>query len=870
MNTLLKHLFAAMVVIALSNDIASAQSPQQINYQAVARNGSGQLITSQNIAVQFSVRDASASGNVLYKETHTVSTNQFGLFTAKIGSGTVISGAFNSVAWGAGSKFLQVEIDVAGGSNFIDLGTAELISVPYALYAEKAGNAPAQNLSVNGATLSISGGNSITLPNNGGPAGPTGAKGDTGAKGATGATGDTGAKGTTGSTGITGATGTPGAANAWGLTGNTGTNGTTNFLGTIDNQPLAIKVNNVRAGFIGSGANENLILGLGAGSIVPSNSFSNTLIGENSGNVITGSSNTALGSNTLYSITSGIRNIAIGSSSLFSSTTGSENIAIGTSALSVTTIKSRNIAIGSRAMMNANGNTMETIAIGDSALMLNQGSGNIAIGSKALSANNSGFNNTALGYQALRDNTSGNGNTALGNGALLENQTGVSNTAIGSGSMYASNSGSDNVAIGRNSQFFNSSGIKNIAVGNRVLSSLSSGNRNIAIGDSAMAQLNQTGNGNNTAIGTSTMSKSTNAFANTVVGSRTLFNNTTGSNNTASGVDVLFSNTTGSFNTASGILAMFSNTTGKNNTAFGSEAMFSNTTGYSNVAIGVSALYSNTTVSNQIAIGDSALRSNSTGIFNTAIGSKSMLANTSGRYNVAVGVKALFANVDGAFNVAIGSNALENVTLNSNTALGDLAGAEATANTSSCTFLGSSTSTSTDRVNVTMIGRLVINGQITANNQVAIGNTAITAIRAQVTGITAYSDARYKANVVEDIKGLDFITKLRPVSYNVRPTELHKIWGTPDSVLRKIDHSETEQIRYTGFIAQEVAQAAKESGFNFSGIDAPKNEQEAYALRYTDFIMPLVKAVQEQQKIINTQQNEIELLKRKLENIEVK
>ena len=104
-----------------------------------------------------------------------------------------------------------------------------------------------------------------------------------------------------------------------------------------------------------------------------------------------------------------------------------------------------------------------------------------------------------------------------------------------------------------------------------------------------------------------------------------------------------------------------------------------------------------------------------------------------------------------------------------------------------------------------------------------------------------------KTNVAENVPGLAFISKLRPVTFNQNPEVLHQIWGTPDSILIKIDHSGIKNKRFTGFIAQEVEQAAIDSGFDFPGIDIPSNSKEVYSLRYTDFIMPLVKAVQEQQ-----------------------
>ena len=151
-----------------------------------------------------------------------------------------------------------------------------------------------------------------------------------------------------------------------------------------------------------------------------------------------------------------------------------------------------------------------------------------------------------------------------------------------------------------------------------------------------------------------------------------------------------------------------------------------------------------------------------------------------------------------------------------------------------------------------------------------LGNTAIIEIRAQVTGITAYSDARFKKNIREDVKGLDFITRLKPVTYNEDPTLLHKIWGTPDSLVSKIDHSAIQQQRFIGFIAQDVQKAAKESGFDFPGIDIPRNEKEVYSLRYTDFMMPLIKSVQELQDMIYKQNKLIDDMKKEIEELKKK
>ena len=117
---------------------AYSQTPQALNYQAVARTNNGLIIPVQNIGVRFSILDGSTSGAVLYQETHQAQTNSYGLFTLSIGKGTPVTGTFVGINWASGTdKFLKVEIATAGGTNYQLQGTTQLLSVPYALYSEK-------------------------------------------------------------------------------------------------------------------------------------------------------------------------------------------------------------------------------------------------------------------------------------------------------------------------------------------------------------------------------------------------------------------------------------------------------------------------------------------------------------------------------------------------------------------------------------------------------------------------------------------------------------------------------------------------------------------------------------------------------------
>lgn len=123
------------LVTILISIVTFAQVPQGISYQAIALNSSGNPVVSSNVGIRLSVLDNSATGTVLYTETQTKTTNTQGLFNLVIGQGTPSTGTFSTINWGTNSKFLKVEMDVAGGTNYALVGTTQLLSVPYALAA---------------------------------------------------------------------------------------------------------------------------------------------------------------------------------------------------------------------------------------------------------------------------------------------------------------------------------------------------------------------------------------------------------------------------------------------------------------------------------------------------------------------------------------------------------------------------------------------------------------------------------------------------------------------------------------------------------------------------------------------------------------
>ncbi len=132
--------FAIAVLLILDTNYASAQAPQALNYQAVARDAGGTILSSQSASVRYTIHDVNASGTILYQETQSITTNQFGLFTASIGNGTVVTGNFSTIDWSLNAKYLQVELDL--GAGYADMGTSQLLSVPYALFAASGNQGP--------------------------------------------------------------------------------------------------------------------------------------------------------------------------------------------------------------------------------------------------------------------------------------------------------------------------------------------------------------------------------------------------------------------------------------------------------------------------------------------------------------------------------------------------------------------------------------------------------------------------------------------------------------------------------------------------------------------------------------------------------
>lgn len=296
----------------------------------------------------------------------------------------------------------------------------------------------------------------------------------------------------------------------------------------------------------------------------------------------------------------------------------------------------------------------------------------------------------------------------------------------------------------------------------------------------------------------------------------------------------------GSGNTAAGQAALPSNSPyAQYNTAVGFEALYSQSYANGNVnydagntAIGTYALWSNqpdggnngANGTENTAVGMHSLEYSTHGYGNAGVGVYSLYSNTVGAFNTAIGEYALYSNTMGGFNTAIGEDALlNNTTGNFNTAIGP--GADVASGNLS---------------NATAVGYLAI---ADASDEVRIGNDTVTQIGGAV-GWSGLSDVRAKKDIADLDLGLDFVMSLRPVSF-----QLIKGNGRTDM----------------GFIAQDI-EGLLGDGYNVLGIGGDKDR--TLSLRYTDFIAPVVNAIQEQQAEIVARDARIESLEARLAKVE--
>ena len=635
---------AAAILISIS---AIAQTPQAFKYQTVVRDAAGEIIQNQNVGFRFNIHDVNASGAVVYSETHTVMTNQFGLANLEIGTGVPVSGTFSAINWGTNSKYLEVELDPAGGNNFTSMGTTQLLSVPYSLYSENTANTddadadPAnelQNLSIAGNDLSISDGNTVTLPGSGINNKISDDDGNTWIDTETNSNNDSivfytmgmermvishngyidinGQLSATGFTGDgSGLTGVPGDdlgdhtatedldMNNYHITNVVSPNDANDAATKLyvdtqislngDNlgdhtatQNIALDSNWVS----NDGDNEGIYVdtdgNVGINTNVTNHSLSVEGDIQSTGQIIASYGST---NNAAYRFGVGIENTGLSSPSYNSVsviTSGSERMKITAAG---------NVGIGTSTpaeMLHVEG----TIRIADGT----QAAGRILTSDADGTATwtepgaPTADNDWEIAGDDMYSEVSGNvGIGTAAPGAKLEVAGRISQTATGNSTFIGEGAGenddlsnNENVFVGKGAGSTNTNGGQNTATGFESLQNNIDGDYNTAYGNKALKS-NTTADGN-TAVGYASLNKNTTGQGNTAMGISALNKNTSGTNNTASGTQALYNNLTGQSNSAAGYQAQYYNK-GDRNTAFGSQAMKYQEDGNNNTAVGYEA-----------------------------------------------------------------------------------------------------------------------------------------------------------------------------------------------------------------------------------------------------------------------------------------
>jgi hypothetical protein len=576
---------------------------QGINFQGVARSANGTIIAGSNVSLRLSIIAKNVDATPEYVETKTVMTNAQGIFSIVVGDGsnTTVVGNFKNIIWSENPKFLKVEMDPAGGTNYLNMGATQLQYVPYSFYSygvdasNVKGIVPVKAGGTGVATLEeLKTALNIVIP-------PS-------------------------------------------IDTNSLSNRINGKLSSIDTASLSNRINSKlsTSDFTSkdlADIRENIVIGPYA-LINNKTGYGNIALGKNSLNFLdSGSNNIAIGANTLTKMViggggQGSENLAIGSSALQFST-GNGNTAVGTQTLQNSTKAYWNVAVGQHVMRS-----------------LLTGSNNVGIGYAAMiNSSGSATNNTIIGYNAGQ-NILSNNNTAIGESSLKQNTTGSQNTSIGNRSLFNNILGNSNIAIGNYTLYNNKNGSNKIAIGNYALMN-DTLSENIAIG--AFAMNNNTSGNANTAIGSFSLLSNTTGYFNTSLGWSTLTANTTGTENTAIGQHSMAANSTGSNNTALGRVAAHWNMTGSRNTAIGLGSLFSNYYGSSNTAVGIVALQ-NAKESYNTAVGDFALGLDRKGNYNTAIGFNAGASLDSGENNIFIGSNAgnnnAFSNINNKLIIA--------------------------------------------------------------------------------------------------------------------------------------------------------------------------------------------------------------------------
>ncbi len=597
-------------IFALSSALcALSQVPQGFNYQAIARDGTGNILQNTDLQVMLYIQSLSTGGTIFWKELHNpVTTNNLGLFSVVVGKGARQTGSaaatFDLIDWKVSPKYLKTEIYYSG--SWKDMGEAtQLYSVPYAMTARDL--AGADKLNIKGSTsdleealFEVKNKDSQTIF----------AVYNEGVR----IWVDDGAKGSRGGFAVGGFDQTKGSQEYFRVTGDS-----TRIY--VNNNPAEGQ----NGGFVVGGFDKTLGLTGSFTSLTPENYF----IGHESGQSLTsGRYNSTLGYQSGKKITTGVSNAFLGYQSGFNNNVGSGNLFLGYKT----------------GFSNTDGNY------------------NSFLGYLAGQANTTGIFNTFLGSFSGYSNTEGSNNAFVGDSTGFMNTRGSRNTFVGTGCGLQNVDGADNVFIGNRSGYRNKNGVKNVFIGTNAGLLNTEGHHNVFIGD--LSGYSNTSGFSNVILGVEAGYMYTgdqSHYQNTFLGDNAGRNTRISQANVFLGAFCGYneSNLVGesSSNVFIGNRAGYNSPVGNSNVLIGYEAGFSNESSSNNVMIGFESGRSNVDGTGNVYIGSDAGASMQTGFGNTMIGFNSGINSTGGSDNLFIGSSAGMGNANGKRNVVLGSSA---------------------------------------------------------------------------------------------------------------------------------------------------------------------------------------------------------------------
>lgn len=789
-----KNLFS-IIIGALFCAQSYAAIPQHLDFETIIHDAHNSVLVTKPVGVRISILRGSAKGDIVYEETHAITTNETGVAAIKIGTGRIAQGYFPNINWALGPYFIKTEIDPTGGSVYSIAGTSELISVTHVLH--EGGNASNKTSAGQG----INAGGTISI------------------------------------------------ATANGFSGSVADNGTTAVitlnplvspaLGGIPTAPTAPA---------GTSTTQLATTAFVTTAVTPlAPKASPTFTGTPRAPAPASTSNSTQLATTAFVVSKTGAKADINNPTFTGLLTAPlANINGGT--INSTTVGATSPASGAFTNLTASGittlsNATPSTSTSTGALVVSGGigvGGTVTAGGFVGPISATSFNGTVqIANGGTGASTSADALTNLG-AAPLASPNFTGSVTIPAGTINAGSIGATTPGTGAFTSL-TASGITTIANttpstgpgtgalvvngGLGVAGTINAGAFSGPINANNVTGVLGTANG-----GTGVASAPQNfVFAAPVSGSgvpsfRALVaadlpamppvSSGWGLTGNAGMVDgVNFMGTTDSAPINFRVNNQKAGKIDANNAAIGYRAFISNTSGRINVAVGTEALRDNTTGDGNVAIGPEALRANTTAFGNTAVGALALNTVTGG-YNTAVGAAAMPHPETTSYNTAIGAYSM----------------LYAPAGTTNSTAIGA-------------------NSRVTGSNMIRFGDTQITTIQGQVQ-YTAASDQRLKENIQPLGNGSRFIMKLNPVSYRMKDsTDNRSNWG---------------------FLAQDVERLV---GTDNAMLTVGGDTERTLGLRYTDFIAPLVKTVQEQQTTITDleQKNrELEAKNRELQQVDDK